>query len=243
MPDHTPITPPTPAFTATGLTKTYGSGAATVHALRGVDLTIPTGEFVVLLGPSGSGKSTLLNILGGLDRPTSGTALFQSADLTAMTDAELTRYRRDHVGFVFQFYNLMPSLTAYENVELVTEIATDPLDPAEALSLVGLDKRSHHFPAELSGGEQQRVAIARAVAKRPTVLFCDEPTGALDSATGRAVLNVLTEVNARLGTTVIIVTHAAATAQLADRVIHFADGGIRDVILNKTKLTADEIEW
>lgn len=231
------------AFTTAGLTKTYGEGAAAVHALRGVDLTIPDGEFVVLLGPSGSGKSTLLNILGGLDRPTLGTAHFKDQALTDMSDAELTKYRRDHVGFVFQFYNLMPSLNARENVELVTEIARDPLDAADALALVGLDKRASHFPSEMSGGEQQRVAIARAVAKRPTVLFCDEPTGALDSATGRAVLKVLTDVNERLGTTVIIVTHAANTAQLADRVIHFSDGGIREVIKNDTKLTAAEIEW
>ncbi len=214
-----------------------------MHALRGVDLTIPTGEFVVLLGPSGSGKSTLLNILGGLDRASAGTAHFRDRDLSAMDDADLTRYRRDHVGFVFQFYNLMPSLNARENVELVTEIARDPMTASEALALVGLDKRETHFPSEMSGGEQQRVAIARAVAKRPTVLFCDEPTGALDSTTGRAVLKVLTDVNEQLGTTVIIVTHAAATAQLADRVIHFADGAIRDVVLNDTKLKAEDIEW
>lgn len=237
-------TSPNPAaFVTKGLTKVYGEGAAAVHALRGVDLTIPSGEFVVLLGPSGSGKSTLLNILGGLDRPTDGSAHFQDAELTALSDADLTRYRRDHVGFVFQFYNLMPSLNARENVELVTEIAKDPMGAGQALALVGLDERAHHFPSEMSGGEQQRVAIARAVAKQPTVLFCDEPTGALDSATGRAVLKVLTDVNQKLGTTVIIVTHAASTAALADRVIHFADGGIREVITNKTKLTADQIEW
>lgn len=231
------------AFITKGLTKTYGEGSAAVHALRGVDLTIPQGEFIVLLGPSGSGKSTLLNILGGLDRPSEGTAIFHGTDLTRLSDADLTRYRRDHVGYVFQFYNLMPSLNARENVELVTEIAASPMDAGEALALVGLDQRAHHFPSEMSGGEQQRVAIARAVAKRPTVLFCDEPTGALDSATGRAVLKVLTDVNEQLGTTVIIVTHAASTAALADRVIHFADGGIREVITNTTKLTADEIEW
>ncbi|MYM54423.1 ATP-binding cassette domain-containing protein [Rhodobacteraceae bacterium GS-10] len=234
---------PRPAFAAKGLTKVYGEGSAAVHALRGVDLTIPEGEFVVLLGPSGSGKSTLLNILGGLDRPSAGSVSFEDSSLTDMDDAELTRYRRDHVGFVFQFYNLMPSLNARENVELVTEIARDPMDASEALALVGLDQRETHFPSEMSGGEQQRVAIARAVAKRPTVLFCDEPTGALDSTTGRAVLKVLTDVNERLGTTVIIVTHAASTAQLADRVIHFADGTIRDVVLNDTKLTAEDIEW
>lgn len=231
------------AFRTRGLTKVYGSGAAAVHALRGVDIDIPKGEMVVLLGPSGSGKSTLLNILGGLDDATDGTAHFFDKDLTAMRERALTLYRREHVGFVFQFYNLMPSLTAKENVELVTEIADDPMDAAEALARVGLKERINHFPAQLSGGEQQRVAIARAVAKQPTVMFCDEPTGALDSATGRSVLNVLQSVNQELGTTVMIVTHAAATAAMADRVIHFADGGVREVIMNKTKLTADEIEW
>jgi putative ABC transport system ATP-binding protein len=198
---------------------------------------------VVLLGPSGSGKSTLLNILGGLDRATDGTAHFRDEELTAMSDSRLTQYRRHHVGFVFQFYNLMPSLTARENVELVTEIADDPLDPADALALVGLDKRLDHFPAQLSGGEQQRVAIARAVAKQPQVLFCDEPTGALDSTTGRAVLRVLQDVNRETGATVMIVTHAAATAAMAHRVISFADGRIRDVAVNKTPASAEEIEW
>ena len=231
------------AFLVRNLTKTYGEGRSAVHALRGVDLDLPKGEIVVLLGPSGSGKSTLLNILGGLDRPTSGQAAFDGRELTGMSDGELTRYRRDHVGFVFQFYNLMPSLTAYENVELVTEIADDPMDPGEALGLVGLEARTHHFPAQLSGGEQQRVAIARAVAKRPNVLFCDEPTGALDSATGRSVLRVLRDVNAQMHTTVLIVTHAAATAQMADRVIHFADGAIREQVINTEKLSPDEIEW
>ncbi len=232
-----------PAFRTTDLTKTYGEGDGAVHALRGVDLEIPAGEVVVLLGPSGSGKSTLLNILGGLDRASTGQALYKGQDITAMTDRQLTRYRRAHVGFVFQFYNLMPSLTARENVELVTEIADDPMAADEALHLVGLNERIDHFPAQLSGGEQQRVAIARAVAKQPQVLFCDEPTGALDSTTGRKVLKVLTEVNAKLGTTVLIVTHAAATADLAHRVIHFADGRIRDVITNKTRKTAGEIHW
>jgi putative ABC transport system ATP-binding protein len=232
-----------PAFRTTDLTKTYGEGDGAVHALRGVDLEIPAGEVVVLLGPSGSGKSTLLNILGGLDPASTGQALYKGQDITAMTDRQLTRYRRAHVGFVFQFYNLMPSLTARENVELVTEIADDPMAADEALHLVGLNERIDHFPAQLSGGEQQRVAIARAVAKQPQVLFCDEPTGALDSTTGRKVLKVLTEVNAKLGTTVLIVTHAAATADLAHRVIHFADGRIRDVITNKTRKTAEEIHW
>jgi putative ABC transport system ATP-binding protein len=231
------------AFRTKGITKVYGEGEAAVHALRGVDLEIPAGELVVLLGASGSGKSTLLNILGGLDRATAGEAHFRDEDLTAMNDSQLTLYRRHHVGFVFQFYNLMPSLTAFENVELVTEIAENPIDPAEALALVGLKERIDHFPAQLSGGEQQRVAIARAVAKQPTVLFCDEPTGALDSTTGRAVLKVLQDVNAKLGATVLIITHAAATAAMADRVISFADGNIREVVVNKTKRSAEDIEW
>lgn len=232
-----------PAFTVKGLTKVYGEGDAAVHALRGVNLEIPAGEIVVLLGPSGSGKSTLLNILGGLDSATDGEARFQDRELTAMSDAELTQYRRNYVGFVFQFYNLMPSLTAIENVELVTEIAENPMTPREALALVGLKERTDHFPSQMSGGEQQRVAIARAIAKQPTVLFCDEPTGALDSTTGRSVLKVLQRINEQLGATVLIITHAAATAKMADRVIHFADGDIREVIVNNTKLSADEIEW
>ena len=232
-----------PAFRTKGVTKVYGSGPSAVHALRGVDLEFPSGELVVLLGASGSGKSTLLNILGGLDHATDGVVHFFDDDLTAMNDNQLTQYRRHHVGFVFQFYNLMPSLTAHENVELVTEIADDPLDPAEALALVGLGKRTKHFPAQLSGGEQQRVAIARAIAKQPTVLFCDEPTGALDSTTGRAVLRVLQDVNQKLGATVLIITHAAATAAMADRIIHFSDGHIREVVVNESKLSAEEIEW
>lgn len=231
------------AYRIKGLTKVYGDGPAAVHALRGVDLEIPAGELIVLLGPSGSGKSTLLNIIGGLDKASDGQVHFQDQELTTFSDAELTRYRRNYVGFVFQFYNLMPSLTAHENVELVTEIARNPMDPDEALALVGLHARTDHFPAQLSGGEQQRVAIARAIAKQPAVLFCDEPTGALDSVTGRAVLNVLKDVNERLGATVLIVTHAAATAAMADRVIHFADGAIREVIVNKTKVTPEEIDW
>ncbi len=230
-------------FTTRNLRKVYGEGEAAVHALRGVDLEIPDGEFVVLLGPSGSGKSTLLNIIGGLDRGTEGEVFFRDRELSAMSDAQLTRYRRDHVGFVFQFYNLMPSLTARENVELVTEIARDPMDPDAALALVGLQARADHFPAQLSGGEQQRVAIARAVAKQPDVLFCDEPTGALDSTTGRAVLNVLKTVNEKLGATVLIVTHAAAQAAMADRVIRFADGSVSEVRRNATKLAPEEIEW
>jgi putative ABC transport system ATP-binding protein len=234
---------PLPAFRTMDLTKTYGSGTAQVRALQGVDIEVPAGELNVLLGPSGSGKSTLLNILGGLDRATEGTAFFEDQNLTEMTDRELTQYRRRNVGFVFQFYNLMPSLTALENVELVTEIADDPMEAHEALRLVGLAERVTHFPSQMSGGEQQRVAIARAVAKRPRVLFCDEPTGALDSTTGRAVLKVLQDVNQELGATVFIVTHAAATAAMADRVIHFADGRIRDVVINRTKVSAEEVEW
>lgn len=231
------------AFRTQGITKVYGEGEAAVHALRGVDLEVPAGELVVLLGASGSGKSTLLNILGGLDRATGGTAQFFEEELTAMSDYELTLYRRQHVGFVFQFYNLMPSLTAFENVELVTEIADNPLTPSRALELVGLKERVDHFPAQLSGGEQQRVAIARAIAKQPTVLFCDEPTGALDSTTGRAVLKVLQDVNERLGATVMIITHAAATAAMADRVIDFSDGQIREVKENREKKSAEDIEW
>jgi len=231
------------AFQTRGLTKVYGEGASAVHALRGVDLDVPKGELVVLLGASGSGKSTLLNILGGLDQASAGKAHFHDDELTAMDDDQLTQYRRHHVGFVFQFYNLMPSLTAQENVELVTEIADNPMSPAEALALVGLEKRRHHFPAQLSGGEQQRVAIARAIAKRPTVLFCDEPTGALDSTTGRSVLRVLQDINQQFGTTIMIVTHAAATADMADRVIHFSDGQISKVIHNQNKLSAEDIAW
>lgn len=232
-----------PVFVIEGLTKTYGTGQAAVHALRGIDLEVFEGELLVLLGPSGSGKSTLLNMVGGLDRPTDGSVRFRGADLGIMNDRQLTRYRRDHVGFVFQFYNLMPSLTARENVELVAEIAPNPMPPDDALALVGLGERSGHFPSQLSGGEQQRVAIARAIAKRPTVLFCDEPTGALDSDTGRAVLKVLRNVNEELGTTVLIVTHAAATAGMADRVIHFADGAIRSIVGNPARKDPEDIEW
>ena len=238
-----PGQPPPLAFRTQGLTKVYGTGNAAVHALRGVDLEIPQGEVVVLLGASGSGKSTLLNIVGGLDRGTEGSVHFLDQCLSDMSDAELTLYRRDHVGFVFQFYNLMPSLTASENVQLVTEIADDPMAVEEALTLVGLSERLHHFPAQMSGGEQQRVAIARAIAKQPTVLFCDEPTGALDSATGRVVLEVIKNVNETLGATILMVTHAANTAAMADRIIHFADGQIREVIKNDDKRSPDEIEW
>jgi putative ABC transport system ATP-binding protein len=232
-----------PVFRARGVTKVYRMGEVEVHALRGVDLDLFAGELVVLLGPSGSGKSTLLNILGGLDVPSAGTVSYQDHDLTAASEEELTRFRREHVGFVFQFYNLVPSLTAIENVALVTEIAEDPLDPAEALSLVGLAERVHHFPAQLSGGEQQRVAIARAVAKRPDVLLCDEPTGALDYATGKVVLDVIAHVNVELGTTTAVITHNAAIAGMADRVIRIHSGRIAEVEVNRVKKSPAELAW
>ena len=230
-------------FVARGLTKIYRMGDIEVRALNGVDLDIYAGEFVVLLGPSGSGKSTLLNILGGLDTPTAGTALWHDHDLTVADESALTRYRRDHVGFVFQFYNLIPSLTVRENVALVTDIAANPMRPDEALALVGLGERMDHFPAQLSGGEQQRVAIARAIVKRPEVLLCDEPTGALDYATGKRVLDVIARVNAELGTTAVVITHNAAIAGMADRVLHLADGRIARVEVNARKLTSDEVRW
>jgi putative ABC transport system ATP-binding protein len=231
------------AFTARALSRVYGEGDTAVHALRGVDLELPEGELVVLLGPSGSGKSTLLNILGGLDRPSSGELWFYDRSLSAAQDRELTLYRRRNVGFVFQFYNLMPSLTALENVELTTEIADAPMPAGDALDLVGLASRRDHFPSQLSGGEQQRVAIARAIAKRPRVLLCDEPTGALDSTTGRTVLRVLQNVNSELGASVLIVTHAAATAAMAHRTLHFTDGKIRSEVVNANPVAAEEIEW
>jgi putative ABC transport system ATP-binding protein len=218
-------------------------GEVDVHALRGVDLDLYEGEFVVLLGPSGSGKSTLLNILGGLDVPTSGTVRYRDHDLTAATDAGLTRYRREHVGFVFQFYNLIPSLTARENVSAVTEIAAAPMRPEEALRLVDLEARMDHFPAQLSGGEQQRVAIARAIAKNPAVLLCDEPTGALDSATGVVVLEALERVNRSLGTLTVLITHNVGIAEMADRVIRLSDGRIADVHANPAKKAAHELSW
>jgi putative ABC transport system ATP-binding protein len=230
-------------FVARGLAKTYRMGEVEVRALAGVDLEIREGEFIVLLGPSGSGKSTLLNILGGLDTPTSGTALWRDHDLATANEAELTRYRREHVGFVFQFYNLIPSLTVRENVALVTEIAPSPMHPEEALDLVGLTPRLDHFPAQLSGGEQQRVAIARAIAKRPDVLLCDEPTGALDYATGKVVLDVIARINRELGTTAIVITHNASIAGMADRVLRLADGRIAGVDVNVRRLTAAEIAW
>jgi putative ABC transport system ATP-binding protein len=218
-------------------------GEAEVHALRGVDLEIRAGEFIVLLGPSGSGKSTLLNLLGGLDTPTSGSIRFMDHDLTGAKEAELTRYRREHVGFVFQFYNLIPALTARENVELVTDIAASPMSAAEALEWVGLAERLDHFPSQLSGGEQQRVAIARAVAKRPDVLLCDEPTGALDYETGKLVLEVIAKINAELGTTAMVITHNAAIAGMADRVLRLGDGRIVGEERPARKLTPAEISW
>ncbi|MBI4517451.1 MAG: ABC transporter ATP-binding protein [Deltaproteobacteria bacterium] len=218
-------------------------GEVAVHALRAVDLDLYRGEFVVLLGPSGSGKSTLLNILGGLDVPTSGTVYFLDHDLTVEDDRELTRFRREHVGFVFQFYNLIPSLTARENVALVTEIAESPMDPDDALRLVGLGDRLDHFPAQLSGGEQQRVAIARAIAKRPAVLLCDEPTGALDFETGKLVLEALAHVNRELHTTTAVITHNAAIAGMADRVIRLRSGQITEVHANPVRLTPGELQW
>ena len=230
-------------FTARGLTKIYQMGEVEVHALRGVDLNIYASEFVVLLGPSGSGKSTLLNILGGLDTPTSGSAVWRDHDLAHASEAELTRYRREHVGFVFQFYNLIPSLTARENVALVTEMAQRPMRPEEALGLVDLGDRLDHYPSQLSGGEQQRVAIARAIAKRPDVLLCDEPTGALDYATGVMVLEAIARINAELGTTAAVITHNAPIAKMADRVMFLADGRITAVQVNEQKVSAREISW
>ena len=230
-------------FQVRGITKTYRMGEVEVQALRSVDLDLYAGEFVVLLGPSGSGKSTLLNILGGLDVPSSGRVLFRDWDLTAADDRTLTRFRRTCVGFIFQFYNLIPSLTARENVALVTDIASHPMTPEEALELVGLEERLDHFPAQLSGGEQQRVAIARAVAKRPEVLLCDEPTGALDFQTGKRVLAALELVNRELGTTTAVITHNAAIAAMADRVITMRSGQITQVQQNATKLAPAALEW
>ena len=232
-----------PVFEARALTKIYQMGEVTVEALRGIDFDLFPGEFVVLLGPSGSGKSTLLNILGGLDIPTSGEVIYQNHNLTAAGEAALTAYRRTHVGFVFQFYNLIPSLTALENVALVTEIVEHPMTAEQALGLVGLEHRLDHFPAQLSGGEQQRVAIARAIAKRPDVLLCDEPTGALDITTGVVVLEALARVNQDLGTATVVITHNAAIAGMADRVVRLADGRVAAVDRNATKIGVRELQW
>ena len=232
-----------PVFRARALSKTYRNGAIEVQALRAVDLEVAAGEFIVLLGPSGSGKSTLLNILGGLDTPSSGALFFREQELSHASEAELTEFRRRHVGFVFQFYNLIPSLTVRENVALVTEIADAPMPVDEAIARVGLTPRRDHFPAQLSGGEQQRVAIARAIAKRPELLLCDEPTGALDYQTGKLVLEVIARINAELGTTTLVITHNAAIAGMADRVIRLGDGRIQRCEANAHKLTPAELAW
>jgi putative ABC transport system ATP-binding protein len=232
-----------PAFDIRGLSKIYATEAGEVHALRGVDLEIRAGETLVLLGPSGSGKSTLLNILGGLDRATGGKARFHDFELTSASDGELTRYRRDSVGFIFQFFNLVPSLTARENVALITEIARDPMTPEEALARVGLSKRMDHFPAQLSGGEQQRVAVARAIAKRPDLLFCDEPTGSLDSQSGVRVLEAIAEVTGAVGATTMIVSHNTAIGDMADRIVRFRDGRITEIETNARKRSPREMSW
>lgn len=247
MPDSVSIPPsattPETVCTLRGVTKTYTMGEVQVHALQEVNLDLYRGEFVVLLGASGSGKSTLLNILGGLDTPTTGTLAYLDHDLTHAGDAALTLFRREHVGFVFQFYNLIPSLTALENVQLVTEVSDDPMDPMEALDWVGLTDRMHHFPAQLSGGEQQRVAIARAIAKRPDLLLCDEPTGALDIHTGKIVLGVLDRINRELGTTTAVITHNAAIAGMAHRVVYISSGCITHIDTNATRISVEEISW
>jgi len=237
-----------PLLTITGLTKVYGAGDNAVHALRGIDLELLRGEVVVLLGPSGSGKSTLLNILGGLDAATAGSVRFggdadTTLDICTLSATELTRYRRDKVGFVFQFYNLIPSLTARENIDVVAELSSGALPADEVLGLVGLGARADHFPSELSGGEQQRVAIARALVKRPPLMLCDEPTGALDLQTGILTLQALLDANRRFGTTMLIVTHNADIARIADRVIHFADGGIRSITVNPERLDPAQLHW
>jgi len=235
--------PSTPVLSARQVAKVYAMGEVEVHALRGVDLDLREGEFVVLLGASGSGKSTLLNILGGLDLPSTGQVFFREQELSGASERELTRFRREHVGFVFQFYNLIPSLTARENVAAVTEIATRPMRPEAALELVGMGRRLDHFPAQLSGGEQQRVAIARAIAKNPAVLLCDEPTGALDSATGVVVLEALERANRELGTTTVVITHNMVIAEMADRVIRMADGQIAGSERNASRKSPAELHW
>lgn len=238
-----PAGPGQPVLRVRALAKTYGSGASAVHALRDVDLDVGRGEFVVLLGASGSGKSTLLNILGGLDTPSTGEVWFGDQALHGAGDDVLTTYRREHVGFVFQFYNLIPSLTVAENVALVTDISADPMPVDEALELVALTPRRNHFPSQLSGGEQQRVAIARAIAKQPQLLLCDEPTGALDYATGKLVLEVIARINAELGTTALVITHNAAIAGMADRVVRLADGRIASIEAPTRRLTPAELSW
>ncbi len=234
---------PDPVFKISGLTKSYRSAEVDVLALNNVDAVLNAGELAVMLGPSGSGKSTFLNIIGGLDTATSGSVLFRGRELTGFSERELTLYRRDHVGFVFQFYNLIPSLTAKENVALVTEVSRNPMDPGDALALVGLEGRMSHFPAEMSGGEQQRVAIARAIAKRPDVMLCDEPTGALDSRTGVIVIEALVSANRELGATTAIITHNAAISAVGDTVFHFHDGRIDKVERNAERAPASGIRW
>ena len=234
---------PDVVFRTEGLTKVYETGEVKVFALAGVDMKLFRGELTVLLGPSGSGKSTLLNILGGLDHGTDGRVWFEDQELTHLSDRAFTRYRRDHVGFVFQFYNLVPSLTARENVQLVTDVAPNPMEPAEALELVGLGHRLDHFPSQMSGGEQQRVAIARAIAKRPNILLCDEPTGALDSTTGVQVLEALSDINDRFGTTTVVITHNAEIRRMAHRIIRFQDGRIDSFEENAERLKPHEIVW
>jgi putative ABC transport system ATP-binding protein len=238
-----PVSAAAPVFRARGLTKVYRTGAVEVQALRGVDFEVFAGEFIVLLGPSGSGKSTLLNILGGLDTATSGEVRWQDHDLVSADERALTQYRREHVGFVFQFYNLIGSLTARENVQLATELVRDPMSPEAALEVVGLADRMDHFPAQLSGGEQQRVAIARAIAKRPACLLCDEPTGALDIETGRIVLAALARANHELGTTTLVITHNSAISGMADRILRMADGRIGSIERNTTKLPPEQLQW
>jgi putative ABC transport system ATP-binding protein len=243
MPEPKPDAARNAILSAHDVTKVYKMGDVDVHALRGVTVPLYESELMVLLGPSGSGKSTLLNIFGALDVPTSGRVLYRGNDIASADEHELTRFRREHVGFVFQFYNLVPSLTARENVALVTEIAKEPLDPSEALALVGLTDRMHHFPAQLSGGEQQRVAIARAVAKQPEILLCDEPTGALDFKTGIRVLEVIDEVNRSLGTTTAVITHHAPIASMADRIVSLSDGMVASDHTNDTKLSPADLTW
>lgn len=242
---NAPSGPPlrTVVFRVDRVRKDYQMGEVTVSALREVSLEVYEGEFLVILGPSGSGKSTLLNIIGGIDTPTAGRVIFRDNDLSAYRESQLTEFRRHHIGFVFQFYNLMPNLTAEENVEMATEISRNPLHPLEALTLVGLAERRDHFPSQLSGGEQQRVAIARAVAKQPEILLCDEPTGALDITTGKVVLDVLSDINRKMGTTLIVITHNAAIGGMGNRVVRMMDGAVRDITVNETRKTADEIEW
>ncbi|MCB1888794.1 MAG: ABC transporter ATP-binding protein [Rhodocyclaceae bacterium] len=245
MTDYASVQPAAPRsiFEIRELSKTYQMGEVLVEALRGVNLDLHEGELAVLLGPSGSGKSTLLNILGGLDVPSGGQVRYRDRDLALFDDAAMTRYRREHVGFVFQFYNLIPSLTARENVALVTEIARDPMTPEAALAMVGLGERMDHFPTQLSGGEQQRVAIARAVSKRPQVLLCDEPTGALDAPTGVLVLDVIARVNRELGTSTVVITHNSVIAEMADRIVRFGDGRVLSVDTNADRKSAAELTW